>query len=230
MRGFFNGFVFAVALMAGAALAAVLGGLVPAGADVTPPGAEKWAAKTSLRTTIERDTRSLRNPIAASDDALIAGVKSYGANCAICHGAADGKMSTLAKGFYIKAPQLAKRGVEDDPEATTFWKLEHGIRFTRCRRSAATSRATSFGRSRSFSNTWTRCRRPPIPCGKCYRASFPQSKDGTTSTRLASSQTTTHAPSEIARSAPHMGSSAAMPLRTCSSRQTSATVACTAAR
>lgn len=130
MRGFFNGFVFAVALMAGAALAAVLGGLVPAGADVTPPGAEKWAAKTSLRTTIERDTRSLRNPIAASDDALIAGVKSYGANCAICHGAADGKMSTLAKGFYIKAPQLAKRGVEDDPEATTFWKLEHGIRFT----------------------------------------------------------------------------------------------------
>jgi mono/diheme cytochrome c family protein len=27
-------------------------------------------------------------------------------------------------------PQLAKDGVEDDPEATTYWKIVHGIRFT----------------------------------------------------------------------------------------------------
>jgi hypothetical protein len=36
----------------------------------------------------------------------------------------------LAEGFYIKAPLLAKHGVEDDPEAETYWKIAHGIRFS----------------------------------------------------------------------------------------------------
>jgi mono/diheme cytochrome c family protein len=42
----------------------------------------------------------------------------------------DAKPSNLAQGFYIEAPQLAKDGVEDDPEAVSFWKVKHGIRFT----------------------------------------------------------------------------------------------------
>ena len=46
------------------------------------------------------------------------------------HGASDAKPSNLAQGFYIEAPQLAKDGVEDDPEAVSFWKVKHGIRFT----------------------------------------------------------------------------------------------------
>lgn len=130
MRAFFNGLVFTVALLIGGAVAAVFGGVLPAGADNAPPPPEEWAAKTSLHATIARETQGLVNPVAIGDDALLAGVKSYGANCAVCHGAADGKASTLAKGFYIKSPQLATDGVEDDSEATTFWKLKHGIRFT----------------------------------------------------------------------------------------------------
>lgn len=108
----------------------MIGGVLPAGADNVPPPPEEWAAKTSLHATIARETKDLANPVATSDETLLAGIKSYGQNCAVCHGAADAKASTLAKGFYIKSPQLAKDGVEDDPEATTFWKLKHGIRFT----------------------------------------------------------------------------------------------------
>lgn len=130
MRGFLNGMVFTLALLVGAGFAAVLTGFVPAGADVAPPAAEEWAAQTSLHAALKRETQNLTNPIATTDENLLAGIKSYGQNCAICHGAADAKPSTLAKGFYIKSPQLAKDGVEDDPEATTFWKLKHGIRFT----------------------------------------------------------------------------------------------------
>jgi Cytochrome C oxidase, cbb3-type, subunit III len=33
-------------------------------------------------------------------------------------------------GAKCGAPQLAKDGVEDDPEAVSFWKVKHGIRFT----------------------------------------------------------------------------------------------------
>jgi thiosulfate dehydrogenase len=47
---------------------------------------------------------------------------------AIC--ASDAKPSNPAQGFYIEAPQLAKDGVEDDPEAASFWTVKHGIRFT----------------------------------------------------------------------------------------------------
>ena len=130
MRGFINGIVFVLALALGGAFAAVQFGALPSGADAKPLPGEEWAAKRSLRATIQRDTAGVTPPIQPTDDNLLAGVKSYGANCAVCHGAADAKASTLAKGFYIEAPLLAKDGVEDDPEATTYWKLKHGIRFT----------------------------------------------------------------------------------------------------
>lgn len=130
MLGFINGVVFTVALFLGAAFAAVQFGAVPAGADAKAPRIEQWAAKRSLHAALERDERGVTAPLTPTDDNLLAGVKSYGANCAVCHGAADAKTSTLAKGFYVKAPQLAKDGVEDDPEAVTYWKVKHGIRFT----------------------------------------------------------------------------------------------------
>lgn len=130
MRGFFNGIVFTLALLIGGAVAGIFGGVLPAGADVKPPAPEEWAAKKSLHATIARDTNGLANPVVVSDENFLAAIKSYGSNCAVCHGAADGKASTLAKGFYVKSPQLATEGVEDDPESTIFWKLKHGIRFT----------------------------------------------------------------------------------------------------
>ena len=145
MRGFLNGIVFMLALLVGGGVAAVFAGAVPAGADVKPPAAEEWAAQKSLHATIARDTQGLANPVSVSDENFLAAIKSYGSNCAVCHGAADGKASTLAKGFYIKSPQLATDGVEDDPEATTFWKLKHGIRFTAM---------PSFGATLSDDDLW----------------------------------------------------------------------------
>lgn len=130
MRGFINGIVFTVALLLGAGFAALQFGLIPSGADEKPPAIERWAAKRSLHASIARGTQGVTSPIQPTDDNLLAGVKSYGENCAVCHGAADAKASTLAKGFYIEAPLLAKDGVEDDPVAVTYWKLKHGIRFT----------------------------------------------------------------------------------------------------
>jgi len=77
-------------------------------------------------------------------------VHLYADNCAICHGASDAKPSKLAQGFYIEAPQLAKDGVEDDPESTSFWTVKHGIRFTAMPSFSATLKDEEFGRSRLF--------------------------------------------------------------------------------
>jgi mono/diheme cytochrome c family protein len=130
MRGFINGIVFTLALIVAAGFAAVYLGLVPANADGKPSGLERWAARTSLNATIKRETSGVTDPLQPTDDVLIAGANLYAANCAVCHGASDGNASKLARGFYIRAPQLGDDGVEDDPEAESFWKIKHGIRFT----------------------------------------------------------------------------------------------------
>ncbi len=130
MRAFLAG--IAATLLVGllAVVVVVNFGLVPAGADVKPPGLEKLAAKRGLRATLARESPAYVDPLPHTDANLLAGVAVYGNNCAVCHGASDEKASPLAKGFYIEAPLLAKHGVEDDPEAETYWKLTHGIRFT----------------------------------------------------------------------------------------------------
>jgi len=145
MLRFVFGVVFTLALLAAAGYAAVVFGLIPAGADAKPPALEKWAARKSLKATISREGAAYVNPLQPTDANLVAGVKLYGANCAVCHGAADGKPSTLSRGFYIEAPQLATDGVEDDPEAMTYWKLAHGIRF---------SAMPSFGKTLSSDQLW----------------------------------------------------------------------------
>jgi thiosulfate dehydrogenase len=107
-------------------------GLIPANADASPSWLETWAAKTSLEATLHRKAPMTPNPIAMTDDNLIAGIELYGQHCASCHGTAkgDASASPAAKGEYPRPPQLATDGVEDDPEGFSFWKIKHGIRWT----------------------------------------------------------------------------------------------------
>ena len=68
--------------------------------------------------------------MAPSDENLLAGMKLYVANCAVCHGVADGNATNVAHGLYQHPPQLASSGVEDDPPGVVYWKIKHGIRLT----------------------------------------------------------------------------------------------------
>jgi len=130
MAGFLGGIILTLAVLIAGGYLAVKEGIVPANADSKPAAFESWVANTALRAALERDIKGLKNPIQPSDQNLITAVQLYAENCAVCHGASDGRPSNLAQGFYIEAPQLAKDGVEDDPEAASFWKVKHGIRFT----------------------------------------------------------------------------------------------------
>jgi mono/diheme cytochrome c family protein len=105
---------------------------VPANADATPSPLETWAAETSLQATLHTEAPTTTNPVALTDENLIAGIDLYGQHCAICHGTAKGEtsVSPLAKGLHPQPPQLATDGVEDDPEGVSFWKVKHGIRWT----------------------------------------------------------------------------------------------------
>ncbi|HVA66868.1 MAG TPA: cytochrome c [Elusimicrobiota bacterium] len=115
--------------ISGVYLAATRGWL-PANADAPPPALERWLATTALNALILREATTKPNPVAYTEANFVAGVRIYAANCAICHGAADGRASNVARGLYQKAPQLARYGVADDNPGDVYWKIAHGIRMT----------------------------------------------------------------------------------------------------
>jgi thiosulfate dehydrogenase len=125
----FLGVVFTLAVEIIAVVLAVQNGWIDPRADDGYMPMEKWAARIVPR-AIRRDSAGLTSPIQATVQNLTAGARLYGQNCAVCHGASDKQPSNIAKGLYIKAPQLAKDGVEDDPVGETYFKIAHGYRMT----------------------------------------------------------------------------------------------------
>ncbi len=105
-------------------------GLLPANADGKVPKLEKMIARKVMHAVINRQMRKGPNPIALNDKNLIAGIKLYAADCAVCHGASNGKDSHIAVGLYQHAPQFAKNNVYKDEFGEIYWKIAHGIRLT----------------------------------------------------------------------------------------------------
>jgi thiosulfate dehydrogenase len=130
VKGILLGVALTVVVAAIAGYAALRFGLMPANADARPGALEEWAARASLRATIHREAPKTDNPLPLNDSNVLAGVKLYAQNCAICHGDSSGNPSNVAKGLYQHAPQFAHHGVEDDADGYTYWKIAHGIRFT----------------------------------------------------------------------------------------------------
>ena len=129
-KGFVVGLITALILLGVGAYLVVSTGALPAGQDVKPSRIEKWAARASLRVTVRREAKGLTSPLKLTDENLTAGIVLYRAHCQVCHGGPDASASSIAKGLSPAAPQLAKDGVEDDPEGVIYWKVAHGIRFT----------------------------------------------------------------------------------------------------
>ncbi|MBV8424689.1 MAG: cytochrome c [Candidatus Eremiobacteraeota bacterium] len=129
MRAFVIGIVFTLAVAAIAVVIVVQNGWIDPRADDGYLPMEKWASRAVPR-AIRNDSKGLNPPIQATPENLTAGAKLYGTECAICHGASDAQESDIAKGLYVKPPQLAKDGVEDDPPGETYYKIAHGYRMT----------------------------------------------------------------------------------------------------
>jgi thiosulfate dehydrogenase len=147
LKGFIFGVLATVVILVVAGYIGVTQGLlIPANADAKPSRMERWMAGHSLAATIAREMPTESNPVAATDVNYTAGIKLYAQNCAACHGVPGERPSTIAIGLYQHAPQLARHGVEDDPEGETFWKIKHGIRLTGM---------PSFTRSLSDEQIWT---------------------------------------------------------------------------
>lgn len=131
MKNILIGIVATLVVLLAGAYVVVRSGLIPANADAAPGRIETWMASTSLDATLQRDATG-DNPVPLTEANLVAGAQLFGRNCAVCHGSAkgDAAASPIARGLYQKPPQFGSEGVEDDPEAMSFWKIKHGIRLT----------------------------------------------------------------------------------------------------
>ena len=130
MRGFLAGFVAALIVVALVIFGAVKTGNVPARADGPLMPGERWAARAALNATIAREAPQPPYPYTQTDADVETGAKLYVQNCAVCHGTASSTPNAIARGMGVHPPQFNKNDVMDDPEGATYWRIEHGIRFT----------------------------------------------------------------------------------------------------
>jgi thiosulfate dehydrogenase len=131
MRGFIGGFVAALVILGLIVFAAVETGSIPARADGPALPGERWAARTSLKATIDREAPKPPYSFNPTDADIAQGATLYVQNCAVCHGTANTTPNAIARGLGVSTPpQFNKHDVSDDPEGETYWKIDHGIRFT----------------------------------------------------------------------------------------------------
>ncbi len=129
MRSLILGIIVAVVLLFVAALVIAQFGLMPTNADATPSAFESRIAANALDASMERHAPRVNNPIPATEDNLIAGMKLYTMNCAVCHGTLDYKPSLLEHSMYPPPPQIILEPL-DDPEWHINYAIRTGVRYT----------------------------------------------------------------------------------------------------
>jgi thiosulfate dehydrogenase len=114
----------------GVYLFAKLGGIAMATTSKPLP-LEETIAKSALRANL-KGAENLKDPLPGDDANMLAGVRVYQDNCAVCHGLPDRPKTAIAQGEFPPPPQLfdPREMVTDDPEGVTFWKVSHGIRLS----------------------------------------------------------------------------------------------------
>jgi mono/diheme cytochrome c family protein len=129
MRRFLLGFTAAVVIVLLTEFLWVRLGFVDPRADIPESVLERRVAMPSLDASLDRHAGEARNPVAATDASLLAGMKIYQANCAGCHGDVHQHRGVLADSFYPRAPQFME-DAPDMPENQNFYIIQHGIRLS----------------------------------------------------------------------------------------------------
>ena len=128
MRKFILGFVAGIlALPAGSFLLAWLG-FFPALANADPPGWEKAFAQMTLNTYVSRHAPHLANPVPATEENLLAGMKIFKDACSGCHGDPSAN-SDYGASFYPHAPQFVVNPPRQ-PDWQLFWIVRNGVRYS----------------------------------------------------------------------------------------------------
>lgn len=99
-------------------------------ARAEPGTIETALARTMRRLGIPRGARDRRNPVAATPEAISAGMTHYADHCATCH-ANDGSGDTdIGRGLYPKPPDMRLPATQSLTDGELFYIIENGVRLT----------------------------------------------------------------------------------------------------
>lgn len=129
MIRFLIGFLTGVILILLTLFCYVRFGFVDPRADAEPGSLETKLAMPALDASLDRRAPNMKNPIQLTQENLLAGMKTYQADCAGCHGDISHPHSAFGDSFYPRVPQF----VEDAPDMTesqNFYIIQHGVRLS----------------------------------------------------------------------------------------------------
>jgi len=129
MLKFLFGFAVAVVIVLLAGCCYVRFGFFDPRADIPVNWLESKVAMPSLDAAVDRRAPEAPNPLQSTDANLIAGMKTYQANCASCHGDIQHPHALLADALYPRAPQFVE-DAPDMPENQNLYIIEHGVRLS----------------------------------------------------------------------------------------------------
>jgi thiosulfate dehydrogenase len=129
MGKFVFGVIVGIVAVFGGAYAYVHYGFFNMRADQARGTVERIYMRGAMDRYAERYAANQKNPLTADEATLIAGVKLYKNDCALCHGGPSNPISDVGQGLNPRAPQFLK-DAPDLPEYQNFWIIKHGIRMT----------------------------------------------------------------------------------------------------
>ena len=104
-------------------------GLAETRADLPPSQLESLLMTSAVHASVRREAPEMPNPVAPTDENLIAGGRLYLDGCAGCHGTPGKPKKEGDDGLFPPVPQLPQVGTQYS-EAQMFWVIKHGIRRT----------------------------------------------------------------------------------------------------
>ena len=129
MRNFLLGLLLGILLPPVILTSLALMGRLPINAKDEPPNWEKKLMQAAVARSVARQAPVLKNPYAASDENLLAGMKIFHDDCDGCHGTGEKKSIWGTSDFYPRVPQFGF----DPPHLQDwqiYWVLKNGIRYS----------------------------------------------------------------------------------------------------
>jgi mono/diheme cytochrome c family protein len=95
-----------------------------------PSRIETVVAMQFRKLAMPSEARDRKNTVAASPEAVEAGLAHWADHCATCHANDGSGDTTIGRNLYPKAPDMRKAPTQDLTDGELFYIIEHGVRLT----------------------------------------------------------------------------------------------------
>jgi len=130
VKNFFLGVLTTLAVLVVGGFAYLRLGWAEVRGDLPPSRFESYLMAKAVHASVRRSAPEMANPVAPTEENLIAGGKIYLGECSGCHGTPGARDSeSISDSLFPPIPQLPKAGTEYS-EAQIFWIAKHGVRRT----------------------------------------------------------------------------------------------------